>query len=734
MLMRNLSFFILLGILLFPLNLLAELLSNADRPKIGLVLSGGGARGAAHIGVIRRLEELNIPVDYIAGTSMGAIIGGLYATGLNSTEIEQVLKSIDFEDAFQDKTRRSERTFRRKLDDDLYLFKARLGLSDEGEFELPEGLVQGQKIDLIMKKITLSATKIKDFDKLPIPYRAVASDMVTGSEVVLSEGSLATAMRASMNLPSIMAPLEYEDKLLADGGIVNNLPIDVARNMGADIVIAVDISTPLNKRSEIKSVLKVTDQLIGIMTRSNTEVQIKTLTPQDVFIVPRLGEISSGDFDQTSDAIPLGYAAADAMTGELRKYSLPTVEYEKHLAGREKPDLELPKVDFVRLDNQSDLDDEVITSKLSLKPGDTLDVAQLESDIGHIYGLDIFNNVNYEIVEEGGKTGVVVHAKERSWGPNYLQFGLELSDNLEGDNSYNLGLAYTRTEMNRLNGEWRTALQVGEDPGIVTELYQPLDVEQDYFINIGAFASHRNTNVFQSTGQQLAEYRVKSGGVRLEGGRNLGNWGEFRLGYDYESGSADARIGAPLLPDFDFDDAALFARFSIDTMDNRNFPTDGQHGVFQYSNHRDAMGGDFDYEQLTTSYSIARTWGKNTLIGSLRFDTTVDDDAPIQGLFRAGGFLDLSGFNQGELTGQHVGVMKAVYMREIEDKFLLSAYLGASLEYGGVWQERGDIFDDNIAAGSVFLGLDTPIGPVYTGYGYAEGGNDSVYIFMGTLF
>ena len=615
------------------------------------------------------------------------------------------------------------------------MFKARLGLSDEGEFKLPEGLVQGQKIDLIMKKITLSATNIRDFDDLPIPYRAVASDMVTGNEVVMGEGNLATAMRASMNLPSIMAPLEYEDKLLADGGIVNNLPVDVARNMGADVVIAVDISTPLlQKRQQLSNVLKVTNQLIGFMTRGNTEKQIKTLTAKDVLIVPSLGDIDSSDFDKTPDAIPLGYAAADAMTRELRKYSLSAADYEIHLAGRERPDLELPKVDFVRLENQSDVDDEVISSKLSLKPGDTLDTDQLESDIGHIYGLDIFNNVSYEIVEEDGKTGVVVHAEERSWGPNYLQFGLELSDNLEGDNSYNMGLAYTRTEINRLNGEWRTALQVGEDPLIVTELYQPLDVEQRYFINIGVLASHRNTNVFQSTGQQLAEYRVKSGSLRMSGGRNLGNWGEFRLGYDYESGSADARIGAPLLPDFDFDEAALFARFSIDTLDSRNFPTEGQHAVFQYDDHRDSMGGDFDYEQLTTSLSIARTWGKNTLIGSLRYDTTVDDDAPIQGLFRAGGFLDLSGFNQGELTGQHVGLLKAVYMRKIEDKFLLDAYLGASLEYGGVWQERGDIFDDNIAAGSVFLGLDTPIGPVYTGYGHAEGGNDSVYVFMGTLF
>jgi NTE family protein len=620
------------------------------------------------------------------------------------------------------------------LDDELYLFKARLGLSDEGEVELPEGLVQGQKIDLIMNKITLSVRGVDDFDKLSIPYRAVASDMVTGNEVVMADGSLSTAMRASMNLPSIMAPLKYEDKLLADGGIVNNLPIDVARNMGADVVIAIDISTPLSKRREIKSVLKVTDQLIGIMTRSNTEKQIKTLTTKDLLIVPELGDIGSADFERGSDAISIGYATAKSLSHQLQKYSLSDVEYNNHLSGRKKFHFKQPTVGFVRIENQSDIDDEVITSKLSLQPGDPLDIDQLESGIGHIYGLEIFNNVSYDIIEEDGETGVVVHAEERSWGPNYLQFGLQLSDNLEGDNSYNLGVAYTRTAINRLNGEWRTALQVGEDPRLLTELYQPLDVEQEYFINIGTFASHRNTNVFQSTGQQLAEYRVKSGGFTLAGGKNIGNWGELRLGYEFESGSADARIGAPLLPDFDFDEAGLFARFSIDTLDNRDFPNDGYYGVFQYTDFRDSLGGDADYEQLTTQFSVARTWGENTLIGGFRFDTTVDDDAPIQGLFRAGGFGDLSGFNTNELTGQHAGVLRLVYLREIEEMLLLKAYLGASLEYGGVWQERGDIFDDNIAAASVFLGLDTPIGPVYTGYGRAEGGNDSIYVYLGQFF
>jgi NTE family protein len=623
---------------------LAEVNVRKDRVKIGLVLSGGGARGAAHIGVIRRLEELRIPIDYIAGTSMGSIIGGMYASGMSPDEINAVMTDIDLAASFSDETRRKDRTFRRKLDDKLNLFELKPGLSDDGEIKLPTGLLQGQKIDLILSKISLPVAGIQDFDELPIPYRAVASDMVTGKPVVINKGDLAKAMRASMNIPSAFAPLKFEDKLLVDGGIANNLPINVVRDMGADVVIAVDISTPLRDKDDLDNVLKLTDQLIGIMTRSNTEVQIKTLTERDVFIVPDLGDIGTADFERVTEAVPIGYNAAQGKNSELEKLSIPVDEYAVHLSRRGKPDNRLPTISFVRLENKSRVNDEVISSRLNIKPGDQLDVAQLEDDIGKIHGLDLFENVNYEVVEEEGKTGVVVHAIEKGWGPNYLQFGFVLSDNLEGDNSYNLGVAYTRTAINRLNGEWRTALQLGEDPAFFTELYQPLDVEQKYFTNISAIASHRNVNVY-SGGEQLAEYRIKSGGLRFAGGMNLGTWGELRLGYRYQSGSADARIGGPLLPDFDFDEASLFARFSIDTRDNAFFPRHGQAGEFEYRDFKDSWGGDFDYEQLSIEYGLTKTWGKDTFMGAIRFDTTVDDDAPVQGLFQAGGFTNLSGFN-----------------------------------------------------------------------------------------
>jgi len=277
--------------------------NNISRPKIGLALSGGGARGAAHLGVLRVLEENNVPIDYIAGTSMGAIVGGLYAAGMTTDEIEAALAAIDWDDIFHDLPPRTERSFRRKRDDDLYLTRAKPGFSD-GKLKLPRGLIQGQKIDVVFSRLALPVSTIEDFDDLMIPFRAVAADIATGEEVVIDSGNLGMAIRASMSIPAVFTPAEIYGRLLVDGGIVNNLPISIVRDMGADIVIAVDISTPLLSQAEIDSVLLITSQLTGLMTRGNVEEQIATLTEKDVFIVPDLGEVSTTDFKEFAKAIP----------------------------------------------------------------------------------------------------------------------------------------------------------------------------------------------------------------------------------------------------------------------------------------------------------------------------------------------------------------------------------------------------------------------------------------------
>lgn len=336
-----------------------------ERPKIGLALSGGGARGAAHVGVLKVLEELQIPVDYIAGTSMGAVIGGLYASGMNSAEIEHQLNTIDWSTVFDDKPARPDRSQRRKNDDRLYLVDGKIGINDAG-LNLPKSAVEGQKFNLILKSLTLPVTDVDNFDELPIPFRAVAMDITTGDEVVLGEGDLATAMHASMAIPAIFSPIKLDGKILVDGGAANNLPISVVRDMGADIVIAIDISTPLLEQEDLDRPLAVIAQLTGLLTRRNVEDQLQTLTDDDVLIIPTLEEVGSMSFDRVAEAIQQGEQAAINQHSQLSTLSLDGKQYQSHEATQKRAAWQQPTVEFLRINSNSRLSDEVIQSRKSV--------------------------------------------------------------------------------------------------------------------------------------------------------------------------------------------------------------------------------------------------------------------------------------------------------------------------------------------------------------------------------
>ncbi|WP_255611932.1 patatin-like phospholipase family protein [Marinobacterium arenosum] len=706
---------------------------SSEGPRIGLALSGGGARGAAHIGVLRALEEQRIPIDYIAGTSMGSIIGGLYASGMSPDEIERALGSMDWKHIFSDEPPRQERSFRRKRDDDLYLVKAKPGISDEGELKFPTGAIQGQKFDLALRQLTLSVSSETDFDHLRIPFRAVASDLATGTAVVIGSGDLATAMRASMSVPGAFAATEINGRLLVDGGITNNLPIDVVRDMGADIVIAVDISTPYMPAEEVDNLFSITAQLTSIMTRTNADRQIASLTERDILIIPELGDITSGDFESALKAIPRGREAAEAKRDRLAMLALSDSDYQIYQGPqRTASDHQMPVVSFIRIENDSTIDDSMIRDRLNQRIGAPLDRLQLERDIGNIYGLELFQTVHYDLVEENDKVGLVVNARARSWGPNYLQFGMKLSGDFQGDNAYDLGLAYLRTGINPLGGEIRTGLQLGEESSIIGGWYQPLDSLSRFFINTRLGYDARNVNLFSSEDGRLAEFRVQRVLFDVAVGREISVYGEGRLGYRYHTGEVDLITGTPGWPEFSFDTALLYGRLSVDRLDNYNFPEDGWLATLEYASAREAWGSDEDFDQLALRGNRFTTFGKGHVLGiGGLLETTPDGDTPIQDRYRLGGFLNLSGFADNALSGQQAAVVAAIYYRRFELMPFLSWYVGGSLEYGGVWEETDDIGNDSIAAGSLFLGADTPIGPVYLGLGKAEGGHSAAFFYLG---
>jgi NTE family protein len=701
-------------------------------PRIGLVLSGGGARGAAHVGVIKVLEEMHIPVHYVAGTSMGAIVGGLYASGLSGDEIADIVREMDWDRMFQDSQERADRSFRRKRDDDLLLVKAQPGFDiREREFKFPLGLIEGQQIGLALKELTLPVAEIDDFDDLPIPFRAVATDIGEGTMAVLGNGDLAQAVGASMAVPGVFAPTRVGGRLLVDGGITNNLPMDVARDMGADVLIVVDISTPLHAPEDITDVLILTDQLTSIMTRANTERNLATLSESDIAIVPELGEITGSDFGRADEAVRIGYLAADTLRSRLARLSVTKAEYRAWERDRASRVALPPMVEFIDVHTDSNLDPRILREKIEHPTGQRLEAGQMERDVNTIYGMALFERVSYQVTEREGRSGVVVDARTKRWGPDYLQFGMDLQDDFEGSTLFNLRVAYLRTAMNDLGAEWRTELTIGEDPGIVSEWYQPLGQDQLYFVNPFVFWGKRNVNVFDN-GKKISEYQLTQYGVRFDVGRELSNWGEIRTGVERSEVTSSLQVGDPADIETAYTEGRAFLRFEVDRLDDVNFPTRGRTILVNYDWHRDYFGDDSNYEQITYAAGVPLTWGRYTFFPSFSGGTTVSGDTPLSGLFQLGGFLRLSGIEADQLSGEEFLLGRLVAYRRMNDFELMPVYVGASMEYGAIGEEAD--LEDGIAAGSLFLGVDSFLGPAYLGLGLAEGGESSAFMFLGRRF
>ena len=708
------------------------------RPRIGLALSGGGARGAAHVGVIKVLEEMNIPIDYIAGTSMGAIIGGLYAAGLDVEDLSAALRDIDWKDAFQDSTSREDTSYHRKRLDRGFLIKARAGLKD-GALQFPKGFVQGQKLNLILKDLTMNVASVNDFDRLKIPFRAIATDLGTGDPVVIDKGNLATALRASMSIPGALQPVAIDGKLLVDGGVSDNLPIDVVRSMGADVVIAVSIGTPLSPTDELTSVFAVTGQLTTIMTMQNTQRQIGTLTERDILIEPDLGDITTGDFARSLEAIPIGEEGALKQKTLLARLSQNNPDFQNWQAGLQSPESEGEwTIDFIEIDNESGLSDDVLRSRLTIRPGDPFNAGALKRDVGRIYGLDAFQQVDYETVNRGDQKGIRITATAKEWGPDYVQFGLSLESDSTGGSSFNLGAGITQTAMNALGGEWRTELQFGETLRLQTNFYQPLDAAGRYFIEpLFRFIGY-NLPVYNGD-QQLAEIRVMDGEFALSGGRHFDDWGQLRLGYAGGWGRSKVTVGEPEgFPTGSFAKSGAIVILSSDTMDNVYFPHMGSRSIVNYYASIKDLGADRGYQTLSARGVLPVTWGNNTVIGVLVAEGTLAGNPEVSNLFSRGGFLNLSGLGKRQITGMYSGLGELVYYYRLDDAkaiMTLPTYLGGSMEIGGAWMDESDItMDSLIPAGSLFVGLDTFLGPAYIAGGLAEGGNYSFYFNIGISY
>ena len=403
-------------------------------PRIGLALSGGGARGIAHVGVLKVLDELRVPIHCVTGTSMGAIVGGTFAAGRTPEEMEKIVLDVNWDEVFRDKPPRDEIAIRRKIDDYKTLFAPEFGVKDGG-LALPKGVLAGVSIESFFRSLSTPAFGITDFRKLPIPFRAIATDIETGQEVVLDRGSLAQAMRASMSVPGAMSPVEIDGRLLVDGGIADNLPIDQARKLCADVIIAVNISTPPLTREQITSALSVVAQLINFLGKDNVDKQLKSLSDKDVLITPDLDDISAVKFDRSADAIRIGEQAARALADKLRRYSLPPEQYAVLRAKQMAEAKALGTVDEIRVEGLARTNPAVVRELVESKPGEPLTEEKVGADLRRIYGTRDFESIDYRIVgDDYGPRAAIIEPREKSWGPDYMRFGLGLASDFKGDN------------------------------------------------------------------------------------------------------------------------------------------------------------------------------------------------------------------------------------------------------------------------------------------------------------
>ncbi|HZP13502.1 MAG TPA: patatin-like phospholipase family protein [Nevskiaceae bacterium] len=705
--------------------------ADSSRPAIALVLSGGGARGAAHIGVLRVLEELQIPVDCIAGTSMGSIIGGYYAAGWSPDEIERELARTDWDQVFRGEPPRKALSFRRKQDE-LKYFNFEAGLRGF-HLVLPRGATASPILDLLLRSKTLQVEGIRDFDQLPVPFRAVAADLTTGEAIILDHGELSRAIRASMSIPGLFPPVELDGRLLVDGGMVDNLPVDVGRAMGADVIIAVDVGTPLMGREKLGSLSDVALQGLGLAAQRQIDEQKKHA---DLLIAPELSRVEMLDFFAVGDAVRSGEAAARAAAASLSRYSNPEA-FAAHLKRQRRAPPSGDVLRSVNVDGSPRVDARRVRARVHAVAGEKLDLDELNHDLGRIVQIGEFDRVDFDFVRAGdGAVDLSLHPRDNDWGPLYLRAGIDVTDDFEGHNAFNVLFNLTRTSLDALGAEWRNEFQIGRTRRVQSEWYQPLDFGGRWFSSTAGEYGLRVSDVFLDR-EKIAEYSVEYFYGDEELGIQLGEYGEARAGVRRGRAHARPTVGTPDLPSLDADVGGVTARFIVDRLDSAGVPREGNLLRVEFFRAETDLGSDFRYEKLDADWWIFTSLGRNTLFLALAGGTAFGGGIPAYDQFELGGLFSLSGYAEGELRGQYFGVARAGYMFQLlqpEKLFKSPIYVGGWGEVGNVWQQSREFGRDLVSAGTIALAADTRFGALYLAYGVADDGRGNFYIKFGQRF
>lgn len=714
------------------------------RPKIGLVLSGGGARGLAHVGVLKVLERERIPVDVIAGTSMGAIVGGLYASGLSAQEVEAEVFKLDWNNVFATRVDRRALSQRRKEQDFEVSPLIELGIGRDG-LKAPLGSVSSRGLEAHLRRLTLSARQVKDFDQLPTPFRAVATDMESGEAVIMKDGDLATALRSSMSVPGVFSPLEVNGRILGDGGLVNNTPVDVARAMGAQRLIVVNIGTPLSPRDTLNSLTGVTSQMINILTEQNVQQSLRSLRANDVLIAPELDGMTSADFDKAREFILRGEMQAEALVLRMQDLRVSEADYAAWRAQRKQREAAPAPLAFVRFEGSALTQPETRSDVLWSQPGQLFDLSKAERDITILAASGDYQRTDYRLVRTPEGEGLVFDLEDKPWGPDYLQMGLDFSADNRGRSGFNLKLVHNRHWLDQHGSEWRNFIRLGSAPALGTEWYRPMDWRLpdglSGFMAVSGVTQRRSLSYFADpNGKLSANLDRSTTGAALEAGVNWRELGEFRLGWVHEVWRDEPSLTSAGFENLNrklrWTEQGWRIRMVFDQLDHAYFPTSGwrmEGRWLQGRSRADAEGlleGRLRY--LDIQGQFAKSWGMHTLQG---YGHVALSDGPERWVPRwgLGGFQQLSGYAPFQVSGAQFALLRLGYQIRVSDLALTrGVFVGGSVEMGNAWDRPQELWRGAKRKGlSLYVGADTAFGPVYTAVVQSPGVGSTLMLFVG---
>ena len=706
--------------------------TGASRPRIGLVLAGGGAKGGAHVGVLKVLEEMHVPISCIAGTSMGALVGAGYASGIPAAELQKFLVGINWKSVVGGQGARGLEPIEQKRQGVTYSNQVELGIRKTG-IVAPGGLVNTSNIEDLLRTYVASARLQSSFDRLPIPYRAVATDMVSGQMVVLDKGDLATAMRASMAIPGAFAPVIMDKYILSDGGLVRNIPVDVARNLCADVVIVVNLVEPPADPAKLQSATQLIGRMSDVMIQANEELQLNSLGPRDVRIDVQMGDIGTADFERVPDTIPLGEKAAREQAAALAKYSIPTADYlawRRSVTSSQEIEARIANVRFEGLQR---VNAQYLEERAQVHAGDVVDTTKLSEEAKRMSALQDFESVEYRLEGDPANPTLVWLPHEKRYGPDYLKVDLGMYASDGGDLAFALNAKHTRTWLNDLGAEWRNELQLGGETFITTSLFQPIDSHHVFFLEPRAMWKRSWEDVFDGN-QRVAQYELSDFAGQLDFGLNAGTAAQLRIGYSYDDRKVKLSTGSLLLPETTRIDAGLIVAGTYDTRDTPFNPTRGLAVALEYMRSERSLGADENWERGELGIGLAVPLRRDVLWVTAAGGTNFGSHLPPDRAFALGGPGSFPGYELGQLRVGGYWTVGTGYLWKFKELMSIrgqALYAGIRVEAGAIYDPIDGSHNQDIYGASVYLTGRTLVGPLTVGLGTTSTNAWSLWIAVG---